>query len=632
MSGEMARLVWMALTRRASGPAYLVHEVTRRSRRTDGDRSTGASTGAAGELTLDEITVLARRLPRTVAWLRLEGDEPFARPDLAEIVAAYAGPGGVRDIEIATDGWLTDPIVATVARALRENPRLRLAVAVALDGVPEVHDRMRGRPGACDRARATILALRRIETGEPRLRCHVSITVSAENRDTVGDLLAFLTRELEAPAVTCSLAPGVVSEAGVDPLTLQQFDRFTRMVTLARDAGELARGRGPFGAFADAMADLAWSRPARRANGGAARGACCAGRMAGFLGSDGTLRACPSRPSSLGNARAIGFDLGRLWKGDAARAERARVLAGGCACTEQGFLTCDAAFDARAYPELIVRAMKKAMVRARARHSKRLPSELYDTAYLMSQLLEGYQEFREGRLSVVKAREIEMLALEPGMSVLEVGFGRGEFLYHCARRGAKVAGIDYSRDAFEIARTLFQDVPEADIRVADCRDLPFGSQSFDRVFSGDVIEHVNYEDGVLMLQEMYRVLKPGGFLLLHTTPNTVFTRFVYPLARPALRLIDAETIKAVEHHLAVGKQVHVHEYNLFSLRKAARDAGLTGARVWIDADVLRSGKHPYTAAFGRNLLVRWAASLSGTAPVRFLLGNDLYLKYARPPG
>ena len=101
----------------------------------------------------------------------------------------------------------------------------------------------------------------------------------------------------------------------------------------------------------------------------------------------------------------------------------------------------------------------------------------------MSQLLEGYKEFREGRLSVVKARELEMVALERGTSLLEVGFGRGEFLYHCARRGAKVAGIDYSRDAYEIAKELFREYPDADIRVADCRDLPFPDESFERVFS-----------------------------------------------------------------------------------------------------------------------------------------------------
>lgn len=630
MSGELARLVWIALTRRASGPVFLVHEVTRRGSMTDGDRSARASGEAAGELTLDEITTLARRLPRTMARVRLEGGEPFARPDVAEIVAAYAGPGGVPEIEIATDGWLTDLVVATVTRVLRENRRLRLTVAVAFDGVREVHDRMRGRPGAFARARATALALRRMEADEPRLRCRVSITVSAENRDALGELLAFVTHDLEAPAVTCSLARGVVSEAGANPLTVQQYERFTRMLTLARDGGELARARGPFGPIADGMADLVWSRVARVANARAPRAACCAGRLAGFLGSDGTVYSCPSRVSTLGNARASDYDLERLWNADGARSERARVHAGGCTCTDPGFLACDVAFDPRAYPELVARALKKAVVRARTRHSKRLPPELYDTAYLMSQLLEGYQEFREGRLSVVKAREVEMLALEKGMSLLEVGFGRGEFLHHCARRGAKVAGIDYSRDAFEIARALFQDVPEADIRVADCRDLPFAGQSFDRVFSGDVIEHVNYEDGVLMLQEMYRVLKPGGFLLLHTTPNTVFTRCVYPLARPVLKLIDAETIKAVEHHMAEGKKVHVHEYNLFSLRRAARDAGLPGAHVWIDADILRSGQHPYTASFGRNVLIRWAASLSGTAPVRFLLGNDLYLKCAKP--
>jgi ubiquinone/menaquinone biosynthesis C-methylase UbiE len=248
---------------------------------------------------------------------------------------------------------------------------------------------------------------------------------------------------------------------------------------------------------------------------------------------------------------------------------------------------------------------------------RRVPAERYDRDYLLSDNTEGFEEFEAGSLSFVKKLQLASLELGPGVSLLEVGFGRGEFLHHCARQGATVSGIDYSPAALEIGRETLADFPDADLRVADCRDLPFEDDAFDRVYSGDVLEHQDFEDGVLMLREMYRVLRPGGFLYLHTAPNTVFTRGVLPIAKPLLRLIDPNTVRVLEEHMKINETVHVHEYNLFSLRRAARRAGLPDPQVWIASDITRSG-------------LRVVGALGRLAPVRFLLGNDLFLKSCKP--
>lgn len=255
--------------------------------------------------------------------------------------------------------------------------------------------------------------------------------------------------------------------------------------------------------------------------------------------------------------------------------------------------------------------------------------EVYDRAYLLSNNLEGYGDFLGGSLSAIKRKQLDMLDLQPSQSLLEIGMGRGEFLRACAARVAHVTGIDYSRDAWEISRETLRGVPGADLRVADCRALPFASGSFDRVFSGDVIEHMSYDDGVRLLTEALRVLKPGGVLLVHTAPNTLFTHWVYPAARPLLRLIDRATIEALDEHMAVGRNVHVHEYNWFLLRRVARQAGLPASEVWIDSEVLRGGQG-HARALSGNPLVRLAGWLGRLGPVRLFLGNDLYLRCHKP--
>lgn len=261
---------------------------------------------------------------------------------------------------------------------------------------------------------------------------------------------------------------------------------------------------------------------------------------------------------------------------------------------------------------------------------RRVGPELYDSNYLLSENTEGFCEFLEGSLSFVKQHQLELLELGPGISLLEVGFGRGEFLRHCAARGARVSGIDYSPAALEIARRTLSEYPQCDLRVADCRELPFEADSFDRVYAGDVIEHQDLEDGVQMLREMYRVLGPGGLLFVHTAPNTVFTRLVLPLAKPLLRRIDRASIETLEEHMRVNETVHLHEFNPFSLRRIARMAELPDPQVWVGEDVLRSARHRHTETLSRNRLVRLVAALGRIPPLRFLLGNDLYLRCRKP--
>jgi ubiquinone/menaquinone biosynthesis C-methylase UbiE len=257
---------------------------------------------------------------------------------------------------------------------------------------------------------------------------------------------------------------------------------------------------------------------------------------------------------------------------------------------------------------------------------RRIPAEAYGRAFFLSPFLEGFKEFEGGSLSVVKARQLELLGLSANIALLEIGFGRGELLLHCARRGVAVAGIDYAPEALKIALVTLQDFPDADLRLANCLHLPFPDDSFDRTFSGDVIEHLCFEDAVTKLREMHRVTKPGGFVLVHTTPNTFFTRGIYPWCKYFLRLINPGAVRQIDAHLKMMRQLHVDEYNLFSLRRVAAQAGLLQARVWIDEDMLRSAKHRHTAVFAENRLVRFVGTLGNLRAVRLLLGNDLYLK------
>jgi SAM-dependent methyltransferase len=105
--------------------------------------------------------------------------------------------------------------------------------------------------------------------------------------------------------------------------------------------------------------------------------------------------------------------------------------------------------------------------------------------------------------------------LEPGMRVLDVGCGPGSITVGFARAvapGGEVVGIDVEPSQVAAAQTLATEQRIANVRfeVARADALPFADDAFYAVFEHTLLEHV--ADPPAVLQEMRRVLKPGGVI------------------------------------------------------------------------------------------------------------------------
>jgi len=152
--------------------------------------------------------------------------------------------------------------------------------------------------------------------------------------------------------------------------------------------------------------------------------------------------------------------------------------------------------------------------------------DLYDSAYANYDS-EVYRHIRRetygedfGQTSWVTTEESneipELLDLTPDSSVLEVGCGSGGYaLYLAEKVGCSVVGLDINaagiRNANQLAaarglaaRAHFED---RDVSTS----LPFADNTFDAVFSNDVLCHVPGRPGALC--EMFRIMKPGGQML-----------------------------------------------------------------------------------------------------------------------
>ena len=111
----------------------------------------------------------------------------------------------------------------------------------------------------------------------------------------------------------------------------------------------------------------------------------------------------------------------------------------------------------------------------------------------------------------------DTLGLVPGDLVLDAGAGFGRHAYEVARRGGRIVALDYADDEVRTTRATFGAMLEdgqirSDSYVGalrgDATRLPFPDDTFDRVITSEVLEHI--QDDVSAIAELVRVLRPGG--------------------------------------------------------------------------------------------------------------------------
>ncbi len=102
-----------------------------------------------------------------------------------------------------------------------------------------------------------------------------------------------------------------------------------------------------------------------------------------------------------------------------------------------------------------------------------------------------------------------------GMKVLDLGIGTAYGASYLSTVAASVTGIDIDAQAVAEAESRYH-APNLTFLFGDLASLNFDSGSFDAVVMFEVIEHIAPDDQAALLEEIRRVLKPGGFLLIST--------------------------------------------------------------------------------------------------------------------
>lgn len=141
----------------------------------------------------------------------------------------------------------------------------------------------------------------------------------------------------------------------------------------------------------------------------------------------------------------------------------------------------------------------------------------------ISERFEGANVVNAGRLSPYwgehASRYAFALPLVEGKSVLDIACGTGYGLGLLRSKAKFVTGVDIDAEAAKEA--LGECGDNASVLLGNGLGLPFADAQFDVITSFETLEHLHERSS--FLAELWRVLKPGGALVL-STPNANYSR------------------------------------------------------------------------------------------------------------
>ena len=298
-----------------------------------------------GDLSWEEIVKLSENTPPfTDLWF--SGGEPTLRKELAGIIDLFVQNNGVHYINLPTNGLKPYRIYEVAEHCLKENPRLELHINIALDGLQESHDLMRGVPGNFERALESARLLRKLKPQFGlRLIVNINTVITRDNLDEIVPLAELIRSERLVDGHYFNLIRGNAKDQALKKLQREKLRRIYPQLAdiqwsyaegMFDDRNRLAKwikkaayvGTLTFHhrtQFENLETSTRWAMP------------CTAGETSAVIDFDGRIRSCELR-NPIGNLRDHDMNLKVFWETPARRNEPHQIECDQCWCTHVCFI------------------------------------------------------------------------------------------------------------------------------------------------------------------------------------------------------------------------------------------------------------------------------------------------------
>lgn len=198
---------------------------------------------------------------------------------------------------------------------------------------------------------------------------------------------------------------------------------------------------------------------------------------------------------------------------------------------------------------------------------KRADFSEYDKNYFLERC-GGGQDYTKGKFLQRFYDAVKLAEVKSTDKILDAGGGRGEICFIASRLGARAKIIDISKDAIEIVKDSIKKFckktdGKIECRLMDVQKLKYPDETFDKIFFLETVEHLFPKEAIRAMEELLRVLKPKGKLIISTTPSKTVMNILLKLSRVFLKKCDWKS-----------RRFHVNEQSYGSLENLLKKFGM----------------------------------------------------------
>lgn len=309
----------------------------------------------AGDLTWGEIVKLSESTPQ-ITDLWFSGGEPTLRPDIEEIINLFVRNNGVRYINLPTNGLKPARIYQIAERVLATNPALELHINIALDGLRDSHDEMRGVPGNFEKAIQAARGLRNLKARfGKRLEVHINTVITRDNMDEVLILAEWILSEKIVDGHYFNLIRGDARDPGLKEIQTEGLKALYSGIASIHEryADRLLGGSNRFTRWLKKIAYVGTLTFHHRTQLENSKGSkkwampCTAGETSAVVDFDGRVRSCELR-APIGDLRKDNMDFNVFWESEARKTEPGKIACDQCWCSHVCFIHDSMRYSLRA--------------------------------------------------------------------------------------------------------------------------------------------------------------------------------------------------------------------------------------------------------------------------------------------
>jgi MoaA/NifB/PqqE/SkfB family radical SAM enzyme len=280
------------------------------------------------ELSIEEWEKVFKSLGRAPFWFTVSGGEPFMFKEIVELcqlVYQYCRPA---IINIPTNSIMHRIIPRKVEAICRSCPETQVIINLSLDGVGEVHDRIRGIPGNFEKFEANYRALRELDL--PNLNIGIHSVISNFNVDHAPKLFDYAL-SIKPDAYITEIAEQRMELDTVDLAITPSLDKYSAVIDMliARIRTQHFSGISKITeAFRIEYYQLVKQILAQETQ----VIPCFAGWASAQIYANGEVWPCCIRADVMTNLRDVDYDFKAVWNSPAADRIRDSIRAKECHC------------------------------------------------------------------------------------------------------------------------------------------------------------------------------------------------------------------------------------------------------------------------------------------------------------